>query len=423
MVRFATSPRRAVHLLTAALALAVPVISLASKTAGQEERTLPPKEGRFVGDHWTPWNPPTPPDGAEVHIIIRGDTLWGLAETNLRDPYLWPRIWDQNRYILDSHWIYPGDPIVMPGPVTVIADETAPAGAPVDEDGDGIESPVETAMAPPEPGGSPRRSPWTKPDPDSAADPSEMLCSGRIVGDDWKNDAFVFAAEEEQRETFGPGDIVYINQGLSHGVKPGDRFHVVHREHKVKHPVSNDTVGYMLRRMATVQVLVAQAETATVEIIDGCDVVMRGYELEPYQDLVSPRRRETGLARYGVEDNGRARGHVIFGEDDTIEVAEGDIVYIDLGRGDGIEPGDYFMIFRDDLTDDDPNEAGMKRIRIPHKSTIPALNTRKIPRGKPIPRKMLGELVVLSAGEETATAKIMATFREVYYGDEVQLLD
>ena len=74
----------------------------------------PPKNLKKVGDHWTAWDPPMdlPPD-AEVHIIQSGDTLWDLAEAFLGNPYLWPQIWERNSYILDAHWIYPGDPLVL----------------------------------------------------------------------------------------------------------------------------------------------------------------------------------------------------------------------------------------------------------------------------------------------------------------------
>ena len=74
----------------------------------------PPKNLKKVGDHWTAWDPPTDlPADAEVHIIEPGDTLWDLAERFLGNPYLWPQIWERNSYVLDAHWIYPGDPLVM----------------------------------------------------------------------------------------------------------------------------------------------------------------------------------------------------------------------------------------------------------------------------------------------------------------------
>ena len=83
--------------------------------------TRPPKNLKQVGDHWTPWEPPQPT--SESYAIQSGDTLWSLAGKWLGDPHLWPQIWDQNRYILDSHWIYPGDPLAVPGKPTVVPPE------------------------------------------------------------------------------------------------------------------------------------------------------------------------------------------------------------------------------------------------------------------------------------------------------------
>ena len=91
----------------------------------------PPKPLYLRGDHWTPYDPPTEfPEGSTVHIVQKGDTLWDLAQQYLGDPYLWPQIWERNPYILDSHWIYPGDPIVIdvavqaPMPEQEIIEET-----------------------------------------------------------------------------------------------------------------------------------------------------------------------------------------------------------------------------------------------------------------------------------------------------------
>src|SRR5687768_18008920 len=94
------------------LAVAGIALCLVSGAASAADR--PPRDLHLVGDHWTAWNPPTEfPPGTRVYTIVRGDTLWDLAAKNLGDPYLWPQIWEQNQYILDAHWIYPGDPLVL----------------------------------------------------------------------------------------------------------------------------------------------------------------------------------------------------------------------------------------------------------------------------------------------------------------------
>jgi hypothetical protein len=318
----------------------------------------------------------------------------------------------------------------MPGPVTVIAEETTPPDVEPSDgegtgDGRGQEVVEEAAMVPaPEPAGRPRGAVWSKPDPDSAADYTDMLCSGYILPEEWESDIYFYAAEEDQKVLFGPGDILYINQGLANDVQPGDKFYVVHQENKVKHPVTGDLVGYYVRKTAVAQVIAAQEETATVELLGGgCEGVHLGYDLIRYSELTSPKRRETGLERYGVEDNGNISGYVVFAQPDKDTVGEGDIVYIDLGMADGVEKGDYLMIYRERLTDQKPNEAGLPRIRYKHKSSVPAYDTRALPRGKEMPRKMLGEMVILASNHHTATAKVMYSWREIYLGDQVQLLD
>jgi hypothetical protein len=50
------------------------------------------------------------------HVVRRGDTLWGLARTYLMNAFLWPRIFDANRSVVeDPHWIYPNERLMIPG--------------------------------------------------------------------------------------------------------------------------------------------------------------------------------------------------------------------------------------------------------------------------------------------------------------------
>jgi hypothetical protein len=339
-----------------------------------QSSTRPPQNLKKVGDHWTPWDPP--PAGPDAYIIVRGDTLWDLSERWLGDPFLWPQIWDENRYILDSHWIYPGDPLVIPGKPTVVPEEGPPPAEDLTE-------------VPPEPGAA---EPPTPPEPSPlipVAETSDVYCSGYIDPEHRYSDLWV-AGTEFEKEHLGQGDVIYFNHGKNIGVRPGDQYTILRETEEVRHPESSDRLGQFVRRLGWARVMLVQEDSAIAVIEFACDDVQMSDELVPWEEIPVPRFESLPeFDRYDVIPSGGQIGQIVFLPDQLVNVATGQMIHTDLGAASGVAPGSVLTLYRDQGD---------------------------------LPRAMIGQAVVLTVEPLTSTAKITTSVRETHVGDRVEVL-
>ena len=50
---------------------------------------------------------------SEVYVVKKGDTLWDLSEHFYLSPWQWPDLWRNNPEVMDPHWIYPGNKLIV----------------------------------------------------------------------------------------------------------------------------------------------------------------------------------------------------------------------------------------------------------------------------------------------------------------------
>ncbi len=353
----------------------------------------PPRDLHFVDGHWTAWNPPSElPEGVTVHVIERGDTLWDLAAEFLNDPYLWPQLWEQNTYILDAHWIYPGDPLVVGFdvvPIDTLAE--IPETAPEPED-TGLPFGAEDGTL------------------HAAGYPADLYCSGFIADEALEFPHTVVGAEEQalaptlwssdrpanpryQTSKFGfsVGDILYVDGGAASGLQAGDAFFIVGSSSLVKHPHRKERVGRYYQYQGRLRILSVQADTAIAEVTDGCRAVQVGAGLLPFETLPIPLVASAGPP--AVNDpvaDGRLdeAGTIVMSENEVFSLGEGNVVYVDLGAGE-TNPGETYRIWR-------RNHEGL-------------------------PPVVLGELAILRVGDSTSVARILNSRYTVRVGDRITL--
>ena len=388
------------------------------------ESTTPPRGLKLVGNHWTPYQPPDPesfPEGAQIHIIVNGDTLWGMAGTHFQNPYLWPQIWNENRYILDSHWIYPGDPLLLPPRPTVVS-EIAPDS--------GQTGPAPEQEPSPEPESSGDDGEQTTPQasgasdssdegPIPAADYSDLYCTGSIRPDYQKTELYI-ANSEDVKIGLSTGDLIYLNGGRDGGkVKLGDSFLIIAKGSEVFHPVTGKWVGTYVRRLGKVKVLAVQDQTSIAEITESCqDRIEVGYELEADQTLTSPIARQVTFSRLDVEPSGKPNGYIVYLQDGMNDALAGSMVDVDLGSKDGVHAGDVMLIY---LTNTPARERDVTYDYKWNDLRYQSQYLRDDDKHLLFPRKPIGLLMVISTEERTSSAKIINAIRDVEVGNLVEL--
>jgi len=382
------------------------LLVIATTAFAQHQSSRPPRELHRVGDHYTPYNPPDPvtyPAGAKTHEIKAGDTLWALAQQYYGNAYLWPQLWESNTWITDAHWIYPGDVLLVEG--------EGAAAAVVPKEGTGeTESPTLASTATGSPlttqpseqaGGIAVARLQRESRPVPLASEADIYCYGYIGRPDEPLPNMIESFEDTETRYVPRAtpdtpadasltDLIYVRGGASTGLVAGETYLAVEPEELIYHPQTGALIGRRYLYVGQVKILCTEDGRSRAMVVQACREIPVGARLKPIPQLPIPIARIPDLPAWCDPPSGRTTGTIVDSREWTLGLTEGNLVQIDLGSDNQLQPGDFLTVYRPSPRTDQP-------------------------------RQVLGELGVLTTEAHTATAVVVAARRELLVGDSVEM--
>lgn len=377
------------------------------------------------------------PDHPDHYTVKKGDTLWDIAGRFLAKPWQWPDIWHANPQIRNPDLIYPGDELVLTyhngqPSLQLKGGEQYLGGRTYKLEPSIREYPHEEAI---------------HPIPLSAIRP--FLNRSRIVASSVLDDAPYVVSSPDQHLITGQGNRIYV-RGLTD--KKVTRYTIYRKGDVIRDPgdaisgVPGSATGKILGYEALeIGVAVVQkfGDPATAYLVQSNREVLNGDRLLP--------EKEEPLPQFVPHAPSQAvKGNIVSVIDGVSQVGRNQVVVLNVGKDNGIEPGDVLAIYQSSLTVTDDVKTALKRrqedktpLKFQRSATSPVdsllehvandlRNTKRAldrelgfsfstaPEEVRLPEERAGEVMVFRSFDKVSYALVMKTTRTVHIYDSVR---
>ena len=261
------------------------------------------------------------PSAPDQYTVQKGDTLWDLSSTFLKEPWYWPEIWYMNPQVENPHLIYPGDVINV----------FYVGGRPyLTVDGDVRASGIE------------RLSPMMRGEPIDALQKvipiqaiEKFLIRPQIVTSDQLEASPYIIGSRDNRLVYGANDIVYLHNS-THLVE-GNAFNVYRAGTEFKDPNSGEILGYEAIHVGDGE-LIRAGDPATLHLTETSREVLPGDRIIKIENIDADSDFYPRPAGYDI------KGQVIYLFDAISQVGTYQIVAVNIGGQQGLEKGHVLAI-------------------------------------------------------------------------------
>ncbi len=257
----------------------------------------------------------------ETYLVKKGDTLWGISGMYLKEPWLWPELWDVNPQIDNPHLIFPGDELYL-----VWVD-----GRPRLRMRRGRDVKLTPNM---------RVTPLDFAIPIIPLDQiGPWLLRNRIMeAEDLNDSAYIVAADQGHLIT-GPGDKIY-GRGIfpdgewAYGIyRPGETY---------KDPLTEELLGYQAQDIGNARLLSSNADEVTeLEVTRIHEEVRISDRLLPMEERILDASFHPRAPAVDIVD-----GFMIAVDGGITQIGEMSIVAINKGKRDGLEIGNVLAVYQ-----------------------------------------------------------------------------
>lgn len=307
------------------------------------------------------------PDPPSRYVVVKGDTLWGIATRFLQSPWHWPKVWKLNEQIKNPHLIYPGDTLVL------------------GHDGDRPWIGLDEVIL------SPRARDESRGDAIPTVPPGAIL--------PFLNQPLVVSKHELERAgyvTVGLDDRVALgdhDQFYARGLgKKPDEFYQLFRQGKpLRNPDNDEILGYEALYLGDARLLRAGDPSKLV-------VTRVTQEILPTDRLIKAPRKAALPHYFPRSPEKQVSGRILAAHGGLSEFGPLTVVAISLGKREGMQPGHVLRIMR---------HAGRRTDPITHRTYT-------------LPDEESGLLMVFRVFDKVSYALIMDANRAVHLHDVVQ---
>ena len=294
------------------------------------------------------------PDHPKSYVVQKGDTLWDITGKFLKEPWLWPQVWEANPQINNPNLIYPGDVVSL----------QYKDGRPILAVNRGDKS-----------GRYERLSPTVRSTQNDDAIPpipidaiKQFLSRPLVVGKNDMDDLPYVVSSFDQHLIAGSGNKIYVR-----GIPTDDdtQTYAIYRRGKAyMSPDKEDTIiGYEALHVGDA-VLDKSGDPATFTVVRSNREVLVG------DRLVKESESDINSSFIPTKPRQEINGTVISVVDGVAEIGQYQVVVLDVGSKDGLETGNILGIYQSgnvvkDKTATLANAKHPERIKLKYEDTNP----------------------------------------------------